>query len=60
MRPTYITSRRQGYAIDIDREPALVGCPGVTKLRIETINKGKYKCAWLPGKINKGEAFSFR
>jgi hypothetical protein len=61
VRPTYATSRRQGYAIDIDREPARVGCPDAAKLRIERINKGKYKCAWLPGKSDrKNEAFSFR
>lgn len=59
--PTYATSRRQGYAIDIDREPARSGCPDASKLRIETIIQGKYKCAWLPGKSDrKNKVFSFR
>jgi hypothetical protein len=61
LKPTYATSKRQGYAIDIDREPAHVGCPDATKLRIETIRHGRYKCAWLPGKNGrKKKAFSFR
>jgi hypothetical protein len=61
LRPTYGTSKRQGFAIDIDREPARVGCPDATKLRIETISNGKYKCAWLPGKSGrKNKVYHFR
>ena len=47
--PTYEKSERKGYLIEYDRRPAVVNCPDPSKLRVEMIQKGKYKMVIFKG-----------
>jgi hypothetical protein len=48
-KPTYESSKHKGYLIEYDRRPAVVNCPDPSKLRVEMIQKGRYKMSIFKG-----------
>jgi UBA-like domain len=48
-KPSYEDSKHKGYLIEYDRRPAMVNCPDASKLRVEMVQKGKYKMVFFKG-----------
>ena len=50
---------RKGYLVDNDHNAAKIGCADASKLRLELIRDGKYRCRYFPGqgKATKGGGY---